>query len=75
MPYSSSRWRSLVISLLVSFITFLTPPADIDEPQTVVLQTGGRERGELFGGRFVCGGLVAEGRQDNLGAVGHGNYH
>ncbi len=25
MPYSSSMWRSLVISLLVSFITFLTP--------------------------------------------------
>ena len=47
--------------------------ADVDEAQAVVLQAGGGEGGELLGGRFVIGGFVAEGGEDDLGAIGHGS--
>ncbi len=71
MPYSSSRWRSLVISALGELHHVLDAAADVDEPQAVVLQPDGGERGELLDGRLVVGRFVAETGEDDLRASRH----
>ena len=72
MPYSSSRWRSLVISRLRELHHVLDAAADVDESQAVVLQPERGEGGELLDGRFLIGRFVGEAGEHHLGFVGHG---
>ena len=71
-PYWSCRWRTFWISASVSFITFLMPLADVDEPQAVVLQSQGGEGRELLMGRLLMGGFVGEPGKNHSRQVRHG---
>jgi len=71
MPYSSSRWRSLVIALgKIHHILYTI--ANIDETQAVVLQAKCRKCRKLFHGSLVVCCFVCEAGEDYLGSFRHG---